>query len=216
MRHPAKYNDALFPIFSTRLGTANCSNVLDPFAGTGKIFELQRWLPEIRIFGTELEYEWASMTKGMMVANALRLPFDNDTFDAICTSPCYGNRMADHHNAQDASLRNTYTHALGHPLHKNNAGAMQWGYEYRRFHFDAWREVQRVHRKGGLFILNIKDHIRRGEIQYVTNWHVNVLKMFGYMFLEEVHIPLNGNRFGQNGNVRIDYESVVLFKLEDK
>lgn len=36
-----------------------------------------------------------------IVGNALALPFPDATFDAIATSPTYGNRMADSHNAQE-------------------------------------------------------------------------------------------------------------------
>ena len=41
--------------------------------------------------------------------DARRLHYLDATFDAICTSPTYGNRMADHHNARDSSPRLTPT-----------------------------------------------------------------------------------------------------------
>ena len=34
----------------------------------------------------------------------LELPWPENTFDAICTSPTYGNRMADHHDARGGEL----------------------------------------------------------------------------------------------------------------
>ena len=53
--HPAKYTNALLPIFTEML--IGCARVLDPFAGTGKIFELQHALPDTEIVGIETQ-EW--------------------------------------------------------------------------------------------------------------------------------------------------------------
>lgn len=50
-----------------------------------------------------------------VIGDATRLPFDNRMFDAVITSPTYGNRMADHHDAQDGSKRITYRHSGRHP-----------------------------------------------------------------------------------------------------
>src|ERR1035437_6425256 len=115
--HPAKFS-------ATVLGTmATClipgSLVLDPFAGTG----LRPSIPGIRPVCVEIEPDWATQ----VCAAALRLPFRYNTFDAIATSPTYGNRMADHHNAKDSSKRHTYTHYIGHKLNEYNSGQVQWG-----------------------------------------------------------------------------------------
>src|SRR5437868_9381022 len=103
--------------------------VLDPFAGVGGIHTLAA-LGIAHTVGVELEPECALQHPRNIVGSALALPFPDDTFDAIVTSPCYGNRMADHHDAKDASRRNTYTHALGRPLAFANAGSLQWGDSY--------------------------------------------------------------------------------------
>ena len=50
-----------------------------------------------------------------MIGDATALPFADWTFDAVITSPTYGNRMADHHNAQDGSRRVSYRHSGKHP-----------------------------------------------------------------------------------------------------
>lgn len=189
--------------------TRDATKLLDPFAGTGRIFELAR--PGLCIVGIEIEEEWAGSRNGMACANALSLPFPTGSFDAICTSPTYGNRMADHHNARDASRRVTYRHAIGRPLHPQNSGAMQWGAEYRAFHEKAWMECRRVLRPGGVFVLNIKDHIRGGERQAVTDWHIATILQLGFTHAESRHVPTPGMRFGANANTRIAYESVVKF-----
>lgn len=138
MRHPAKYTDSLIPVFARML--KGSTRILDPFAGTGKVFFLERLLPGVQIEALELEPEWATMHPRTTIGNVLSIPWDNNYFDAICTSPCYGNRMADHHDAKDGSSRNTYAHALGRKPHCNNAGLLQWGEDYRRFHIRAWSE----------------------------------------------------------------------------
>ena len=84
-------------------------------------------------------------------------------FDGICTSPTYGNRMADSHDAKDGSSRNTYTHKLGRKLDVNNSGKMQWGNEYKKLHTKAWNECFRVLKNDGVFILNFKNHIKKGK-----------------------------------------------------
>lgn len=129
---------------------------------------------------------------------------------------CYGNRMADSHTARDNSRRNTYTHAMGRKLHSENAGAMQWGIRYRVFHVKAWTEARRVLQLGGFFVLNIKDHYRNGKRQYVTDFHRAALKNIGFLEVEHRRVECPGQRFGANGGLRMDYESVILFKLVNK
>ena len=133
-------------------------------------------------------------------------------FDAICTSPTYGNRMADHHAARDASPRHTYRHTLGRPLHPENSGAIQWGPAYRAFHLTVWTETRRVLKPGAPFILNIKDHIRRGQLQPVTAWHIATLTALGFTLVERIDVPCPGQRHGANGHLRADYESVIQLR----
>ena len=151
------------------------------------------------------------MSPHTLLGTALELPFSDGKFDAICTSPTYGNRMADHHNAKDSSKRITYRHKLGHPLHPDNSGQMQWGVVYRQFHRQAWLEAIRVLRPGGLFLLNISDHIRKGVVQEVSRWHSELLIELGLMFLKRIDISTPRMRFGSNAHLRTGTEYAIVF-----
>ena len=208
MRHPAKYSDSIIEEMRDLL-TDVTGIVLDPFAGTGKIHLLQR--EDLQTVGIEIEPEWATLHPQTVVGDALHLPFADASFDAIVTSPTYGNRMADHHNAKDGSRRNTYKHAMGRDLHPNNSGQMQWGNKYREFHEAAWVEAVRVLKPGGIFILNISNHIRKGVEVDVTDWHVRTLSRT--LSMEDVRTPSTPRyRHGSNSSVRVDFESVVRFR----
>lgn len=142
MKHPARYTDSFLPVFAEWLDGRE--RVLDPFGGTGKLKEV---CP--RAICMDIEAEWAQMAG--LRSDATRLPFARGTFDAICTSPTYANRMAD-----KTPGRVSYAARLGKPLHPQNTGGMQWGEAYRNMHIKAWGECKRVLKRGGILILNIK------------------------------------------------------------
>lgn len=209
MKHPAKFSPSILAAIEPLLPASGW--VLDPFAGTGRIHELET--PPRYTVGVEIEPEWADMHEWTLVGNALDLPFSNGMFDAIVTSPTYGNRMADHHEAKDASRRMTYRHTLGRPLSDDNSGAMQWGESYRSFHRDAWDEADRVLTPGGLFVLNIADHVRKSEVQRVSRWHWEVLRYeLGYRTEAVRRVRTPGMRFGQNGSARVGHEWIIAMR----
>lgn len=209
MKHPAKFSDAILAAIEPLL--PEWGVILDPFAGTGRIHQLEtalRWT-----YGIEIEPEWAALHPNTRVGNALNLPAGwTGLFDAIVTSPTYGNRMADHHEAKDSSRRMTYRHTLGRPLHENNSGQLQWGPKYREFHEAAWAEAVRVLRPGGLFVLNCSDHIRAGEMQHVTRWHWKTLRGLGLETAAAKTVPTPRMRYGANGSSRVPFEWVIALR----
>jgi len=115
--HPAKWSapvlDALAELVEAEAERLDQRvRVLDPFAGVGRqrLAAALGSAAVISVTGVELQPEWS----GTMVS---RLdPIDTDTvngdatdlpaewsgrFEVVATSPCYGNRMADHHDAAD-------------------------------------------------------------------------------------------------------------------
>jgi tRNA G10 N-methylase Trm11 len=132
--HPARFTPSIMEMFTELADRHHLhdARVLDPFAGTGRVNDLG-----LDSVGVEIEPEWAGMSPRTLVGDATALPFPAGTFGAVITSPTYGNRMADHHDARDGSRRTTYRHLLGRPLSAGNAGAMQWGEPYQDLHRQA-------------------------------------------------------------------------------
>jgi len=215
MKHPAPYTDALLPIMSNMLPIGPAL-ILDPFCGTGKIAHMSTWRSSARFYGVEIEPEWTAQARASgcacVTGDSRLIPYSDAAFDAICTSPTYGNRMADHHEARDASPRHTYRHVLGRPLTEGNSGGMQWGDEYRALHVAVWTECRRVLKPGGVFVLDIKDHIRAGALQEVSAWHVDTLVELGFVCVHREQVPCPGQRHGANGKLRVEYENVFCFK----
>lgn len=205
--HPAKFNDGIMAAALKLLGPGMM--VLDPMAGVGRVHELRDH--GYLTFGIELEPEWASQHPRTRIGNALKLPYASLSFDSIFTSPTYGNRMADHHDAQDGSKRIGYKWSLGRDLHPHNTGAMQWGPRYRDFHRLIWLEADRVLKPHGRIVLNISDHIRDGKVAPVTDFHVETIEALGYLEATRIAVPTPRMRRGQNHDLRVESEWVILF-----
>lgn len=224
VRHPAKFNGKILDSIGymvTREGQiANRELVVvDPFAGVGGVHVMPNpmGLGMTRV-GVELEWEWAKeggKLGPMVQGDALRLPFRDGSVDVVVTSPTYGNRMADKHNARDGSKRNTYTHVMvgetGHGLRSGNSGAMQWGEEYRKFHLAAWAECDRVLGRWGAMVLNVKNHVRKGVVQRVVQWHVGVWRDMDWEIAAQDAVKVSGLREGENYGARVEVEWVFKF-----
>lgn len=187
--------------------------VLDPYAGKGSgVDHLARL--GYAAAGLELEPEWAEASELVTTGDVLAMPWPAEYFDAVVTSPCYGNRMADHHEARDDSTRITYTHKLGRVPSPGSAAVLQWGRPYREHHEAAARAMFAVLPTGedGLVVVNMKNHVRKGDEQLVVEWWVNMLIVAGCRLLEVQRVPTPGMGFGQNGNLRAECEFLIAVR----
>jgi len=212
--HPAKYSDVLLPVFVEML--KDSKHCLDPFAGTGKIFQLNENLPDLHIDAVEIEPEWANLDKRITLGNALSLGWPDNYFDSICTSPSYGNAMAGKVSKdidKGRWKRIKYADSLHRNLSTENSANFMWGEKYRKFHGLAWKEAKRVLIPSGIFVLNIKNHIRKGVEQCVTEWHIKTLEELGFILLEHKKIPVPSMKFGKYSDRRVECESVIKFVL---
>lgn len=213
--HPAVFSDAILPVLASLLEPEH-RQVLDPFAGIGRIHELKNIVEwDVETVGVELEKEWADLHPDTHVGNALALEFADGVFDAVVTSPTYGNRLADSHNAKDGSVRRSYTHDLGRQLSDENSGDLHWGPRYRDFHREAWLEAKRVLRLDGRLVLNISDHIRQKRRQYVSSWHVETLVGMGFALVDSTRVVTPRLRSGAHSNARVASELVLAFDKVD-
>lgn len=215
VKHPAKFTPSVIAAIRTiaeleaeRAGRP--LRILDPFAAVGGIHVLADDGHDT--VGVELEREWANTHDRTEQGDATRLRFDPATFDAVITSPCYANRMADLYDGRDGSKRMTYRIALGHDLHEGSAAGMQWGPAYRLLHTRAWSEAARVVRPGGLIVINVSNHIRRQVEQLVVEWHLRCLLDMGCQLVEARPVETPRYRHGQNHEARVDAEMLLVVR----
>lgn len=223
--HPASFPPQILAVLREVIPKGR---VLDPFGGVGKLGRLG---PEWEVTSLELEPEWAwrgyeNGCAKVIVGDATRLPFPDASWSCLATSPCYGSRLADTYAPPDYGhgderrshrTRRTYTLALGRALSENNAGAMQWGFPYCELHTKALFEFSRVLVPGGLFVLDIKDHVRDGKAQGVPAWWVAAAYANGFPeVVERRLVPLKGDqntaRMRKQGHAVVDVEEIIVFR----
>lgn len=214
IKHPAVYTNSFIPVFAELLEGKD--NVLDVFGGTGKLALIKDFGFSGRVICNEIEKEWANSSVHQVdewrIGDAAKMDWaKSETIDAICTSPTYGNRMADHFESKDGSSRITYRHTLGRCLSEHNTGRMQWGEKYRQKHLEVYKECFRVLKPSGSMIVNISNHIRNGEEIDVVAWHKEALRLSGFELIEERKIKTPRMGFGRNGNLRVECEVILVY-----
>lgn len=249
--HPAEYSPEVLEAIDEVLASNHPLSpraglrILDPYAGKGS--GVDAWAATgYDAIGVELEPEWGCASPRIVQGSALLLP-DLDlggSFDAVITSPCYGNRMADNHEAKDPcaacngtgkrggdddleptpenrcptckgsglSSRITYRHKLGRMPTPGSAAVLQWGNAYRHHHSQFVHAAIAVAEPEALLIVNMKNHIRDGREQLVTEWWVNTLLVRGCRLLEVRPVRTQGMGFGANADARTDREFLIVVR----
>lgn len=213
--HPAEFHKALFPALARGAWTAREGIIADPFAGVGGIHRL-REIPafaKATTIGCELEPEWAAAHPDTVCMSML--DWDPGVVDAVVTSPCYGNRMADQYLGEKTgpkSKRYGYALSLGRRVSDGSAAAMRWGPQYQTFHARAWAHMCSKLATRGRFVLNIKDHQRDGRRQHVAAWHVTTLMGLGCELLWVEDVDTGSLRHGANHEHRY-VEQVWVFEM---
>lgn len=227
--HPAKFSDPIMEAITRTLkavlppGTlAGEPLVLDPFAGTGRIHRLQA--EGYLTVGVELEPEWAEMHPATICGDSTRLfqlvrEHVTGVVDAVVTSPCYGNRMADTY-AGDAkgSRRFTYRTHLGRDLSPGSAAGLQWGDAYRELHRRVWAQCAMLVRPGGWMLLSMSDHVRNDWTQPVTLWHATTLTELGFRLKRWEPIETQRVGMGSTGSreQRAREEWLLTFQMPER
>lgn len=211
--HPAKFTPSIISALEDVLDryVPPGSKILDPFAGVGGIHVFR---PEYETWGVEIEKEWADQHFFTLHGNSLNLAplAEMGPWDAVVTSPAYGNRMADRY-AGDGTRRHTYRIDLGRELHEDNGGKHQWGSrEYDELHAAVWGECYGLIREGGYMIVNVSNHVRDYQEMPVVDWHVMCLADIGFMIREMIPIRTPRMGHGANRSLRVDHEVVIVYQ----
>lgn len=117
----------------------------------------------------------------------------------------------DHHNAKDKSKRHTYKHYLGRDPSPESSATLGWGKEWKKFHREGFRLMQRVVRPNGLIILDSKNHFTdRGATEHFVNeWVIRTLNKMGMPLLQVRPVFARGLRHGKNYNERADRHLII-------
>lgn len=218
--HPAPWSQPVLDAISAVLQRYTSPvhgawDFLDPFAGRDLV-RLQATTPDwCNVTGVELEHEWASYA-GAIQGSALSLPWHQPQFNGIITSPTFGNRMADCHDARDDSVRITYRHKLRRMPSEGSSAVMQWGRPYRQFHEAAYAEALRVLAGEALVIVNMANHVRGGVEQRVTEFHLSAWMHLGATVLQVVDVPSRKMGFGANRDARVEGERLLVLRAPAK
>ncbi len=219
-KHPAKYSSPILAVFERLIrderGARGPLRVFDPFAGVGRIHTLAR--DDVTTLGMEIEPEWAACHGRTLRGDSLTFMADcarqRTSFDLVITSPCYGNRFADHHNARDESVRRSYRHDLGRMPTEGSSATLHWGPAYKAFHAKAYSLIYGVVRPPGLFVLNVSDFVRKGQRVHAVAWHEGAAWGAGFTLERHVQVATPRMRHGQNHAARVETESVLVFRRQ--
>ena len=260
---PAKYTDTILDAIGEELFDRSLIDgvICDPFAGIGGIHTFADRYPNLTTVGIDIEPEQAALHPRTVCGDSRRistfLPKVRDVisdaqgapchqlpislFDAIVTSPAYGNRLADQYLGSDdekcrackgigrtdkgsdcskcvgtgkaRSKRMGYSIALGRTLTQGSGAALQWGTEYREMHSAVIAEVATLLKPGGWWIVNVSSSLGAKGYKPVMEWWVECIAEHARIVkLRSVETPRI--RFGQNHDRRVPVEHLIVAKAD--
>lgn len=242
---PAKYTAGILDAIKAELQQRflHTARILDPFAGIGGIHQLADRLPCTTV-GIELEAECAALHPRTIHGDSRRAASllgdlraaagmgPSDLFDAIVTSPAYGNRFADQYLGSDnekcrtcdgdgtgctacagtgraRSKRAGYAIALRRRLSAGSGAAVAWGDKYRRIHAAVLAAVDDTLATDGWWLVNVSSFIGDDTYRDVMEWWVErIAERARVVRLIAVETPRMG--FGQNGDARVPVEHIIV------
>lgn len=214
--HPAKFTsnqiEQIASAIAEEFGDDKAIKILDPYAGVGKVYELQEYGHFVQ--GIEIELEWARQHPNTVCDDSHRwmsLVYRN-SFHAVVTSYVFPNRMTDHHNAKDGSKRHSYKHYLGRDPSKGSSATLGWGKKWRQFHREGFRLMSRVVKKNGLIIIDSKNCYKKGELVMVNEWTIRTLAKMGFPLLQVRPVFTRGLTHGKNYEDRTDRHLIIVVR----
>lgn len=219
VKHPAKFSPQILDAIRAHPLFPEEGTIIDPFAGVGGIHYLSS--DKIKTIGIEIERPWylEGLKHGPMVhwdSTRINMLYQRRSFDAMVTSPTYGNRFADHHRAKDGSVRRSYTHDLrssvdpDYELNKYNTGLYhESDQRYWHLHKIVWFRMWEVLKVGAPAFVNVSDFIRNGERVPVVEKHLKILSEW-FRLVDRMEIPTRRMRMGENSAARVDSEAVLV------
>ena len=219
-KHHTRYHPKIIEAIQQRIG--HSKRILDPMAGTfERLRELERYENGWhQTHGIELENEWVIgyPHPRLRQGDARDLPFDNEYFDCVVVSPSYGNRDSDKTGDWwDNDDRLTYAAALRRNVSANSLCQPFDNPVYKSGHTHAWAESTRVLKTGGMFFINLKNHIKAGRIIPVSQWHREILRdILKYVEIDDAAIPTPGRFSGANSGTRAEFaEKLYVFRKSE-
>lgn len=245
-KHPAKFSPEVIDVLRVLVRAESRRQqvprplVLDSFGGVGRIHQLD----DIAVTqAVELRPRWAACHARTRCGDATRLPhWWSRRFHVWATSPCYGNRLRDHHEARDTckncdgrgghengdgarpcavckgsgrSVRRSYAHDYGEPFtHANDAGVLRFGTAaYDRLHLRAYQQAHRCVVDGGGALLNVSAFVERKEMVDTVPWHRDAMRSVGWRYVRTVPVVTKRMTFGANRE-RAPHEVVLVFRKD--
>lgn len=61
-------------------------------------------------------------------------------------------------------------------------------------------------------VVNVKNHIRKGQLVLVSEWHAEEIQRLGLTLIRRERVDTPGMRNGANAELRVDGEDVWVFR----